>query len=69
VQSLAKYVREVGILATNPLRDVPPPPAGDPRCHFLELPDVLRVVEGAPQPLKAVYATAYGAGLEVSAIL
>jgi integrase len=69
VQSLAKYLREVGILASNPLRDVSPPPAGDPRCQFLELPDVLRVVEGAAQPLRAIYALAYGAGLEVGAIL
>jgi integrase len=30
---------------------------------------VLRVVEGAIQPLRAIYALAYGAGLEVSAIL
>jgi integrase len=69
VQSFAKYLREVGILATNSLRDVSPPPTADPRCHFLELPDVLRVVEGAAQPLRAIYALAYGAGLEVSAIL
>jgi hypothetical protein len=47
VQSFAKYLREVGILATNPLRDVSPPPAADPRCNFLELPDVLRMVDGA----------------------
>ncbi len=69
VQSFAKYLLEVGVLAEHPLRDVSPPPAADPRCHFLELPDVRRVVEGAPQPFRAMYALAYGAGLEVSAIL
>jgi len=68
-QSFAKYLREVGILAANPLRDVSPPREGDPRCLFLELPDVLRLVSGAAQPLRAIYALAYGAGLEVSAIL
>jgi integrase len=68
-QSFAKYLLEVGVLTSNPVRDVSPPPAADPRCHFLELPDVLRVVEGATQPLRAIYALAYGAGLEVSAIL
>ena len=47
VQSFAKYLREIGILSSNLIRDVSPPPAADPRCHFLELPDVLRVVEGA----------------------
>jgi integrase len=69
VQSFAKCLLEVGVLDANPLRDLSPPPAADPRCHFLELPDVLRVVEGAAQPLRAIYALAYGAGLEVSAIL
>jgi integrase len=68
-QSFATYLLEVGVLTGNPVRDVSPPPAADPRCHFLELPDVLRVVEGATQPLRAIYALAYGAGLEVSAIL
>jgi len=69
VQSFAAYLREVGVLTTNPLREVSPPPAADPRCHFLEMPDVMRLVEGASQPLRAIYALAYGAGLEVSAIL
>jgi integrase len=55
VQSFTKYLLEVGILFSNPLRDVSAPPAADPRCQFLELPDVLRMVDGA--------------GLEVSAIL
>jgi integrase len=59
----------VGVLSINPLGDVSPPPAADPRCHFLEMPDALRVVEGAAQPFSAIYALAYGAGLEVSAIL
>jgi len=68
-QSFAKYLLEVGVLTNNPLRDVSPPPPADPRCHFLELPDVQRVVDGAAQPLRAIYALAYGAGLEVSAIL
>jgi integrase len=30
---------------------------------------VLRVIEGAPQPYRAIFALAYGAGIEVSAIL
>lgn len=69
VQSFAAYLLEVGVLSTNPVRDVsgPPPPA--PRCHFLELPDVLRLVEGCPPPFQAILALAYGAGLEISAIL
>ena len=69
VQSFAAYLLNIGVLASNPLRDVNAPPANPPRCVFLELPDVLRVVDGAPRPFQAIYALAYGAGLELSAIL
>jgi integrase len=69
VQSFARYLVEIGELSSNPLRDVSPPPAAGPRCIFLELPDVLRLVEGTAPPYRAVFALAYGAGLEVSAIL
>ena len=69
VQSFAAYLLEVGVLSTNPVRDVSAPPPAAPRCQFLELPDVRRVVEGAPEPFPAIYALAYGAGLEISAIL
>ena len=46
-----------------------PPPASQPRCSFLEMPDVHRVVEGAASRYRAIFALAYGACLEVSAIL
>jgi len=69
VQSFTRYLLEIGELVTNPIRDVSPPPAADPRCLFLELPDVLRVIEGSAPPYRAIFAVAYGAGLEVSAIL
>ncbi|HLQ23575.1 MAG TPA: tyrosine-type recombinase/integrase, partial [Gemmatimonadales bacterium] len=69
LQRFAAYLVEIGMLPTNPLRDVTAPPANPPRCVFLELPDVRRVVEGALLPFRAIYALAYGAGLEISAIL
>ena len=69
VRSFAAYLVEIGVLAMNPVRDVSAPPASDPRCQFLELPDVLRLVEGSAPPYRAIFALAYGAGLEVSAIL
>lgn len=69
VQSFVSYLREMGILTTDPLRDLQAPPAGPPRCDFLELPDVLRLVEGSAKPYQAIFALAYGAGLEISAVL
>lgn len=69
VQSFVSYLREMGVLTTNPLRDLQAPPPGPPRCQFLELPDVVRLVEGSARPYRAIFALAYGAGLEISAIL
>jgi len=69
LQSFVRYLRQLGVLSESPIRDVTPPRAALPRCTFLELPDVLRLVEGSEKPYRAIFALAYGAGLEVSAIL
>jgi len=69
VQSFARYLVELQVLVTNPVRDVRPPPPNPPRCQFLELPEVLQLVESAAPPYQALLALAYGAGLEVSAML
>jgi integrase len=69
VQSFVQYLIETGALTESPVRDVSPPPASEPRCQFLELPDVKRLVDGADLPYRAIFALAYGAGLEISAIL
>jgi len=69
VRNFTRYLVEIGVLAANPLRDVQAPPPNAPRCTFLELPDVIRLVRGSPPPYRALFALAYGAGLEVSAVL
>jgi len=69
VQSFATYLVEVGVLASNPIRDVQAPPPSKPRVVEIPLPDVLRIVENAPTPYPALFAILYGAGVEVSAAL
>ena len=69
VQRFVAYLMEIGVLPANPLRDLKAPRPRPPRSDFLELPDVQRVVEGAAPPFRAIFALAYGAGLEISAIL
>ncbi len=69
VNSFSGYLVSVGVIERNPLRDVAAPKANPPRCQFLELPDVLRLVEGSQEPYRALFAVAYGAGVEISAIL
>ena len=69
LQSFVSYMRELGVVTDDPLRDVTLPRAGRPRGVFLPLPSALQVVEGSEQPFRAIFALAYGGGLEVSAIL
>ena len=45
------------------------PLAALPRCTFLELPDMLRLVEGSAKPYRAISALAYGAGRGIEAPL
>jgi integrase len=68
-QSFSRYLCEVGVLASNPIRDVSAPPANPPRDQFLELPDVERLVNGTEPPFRALFALAYGGGIEVGALL
>jgi integrase len=69
MQSFATYLVAVGVLTTNPTRDVDAPPAPRPRVVELELSDVKRIVDGAQSPFRALFALLYGAGVEISAAL
>ena len=69
VQSFAGYLVEIGVLPTNVARDVKAPKAAKPRVVELDLGDVKRIVEGAEQPFRALFAVLYGAGVEISAAL
>ncbi len=69
VQSFAKYLLQIGTLATNPLHEVEAPRQGTPRAVALDLRDVLRTVEAAEGPSRPLYAILYGAGVEISAAL
>jgi integrase len=68
-QSFAAYLVEVGVLTTNPIRDVQAPPPAKPREVEIALADVLRIVENAPAPYPALFGLLYDAGVEVSAAL
>jgi site-specific recombinase XerC len=69
VRSVATCLLEIGVLSSNPVRDVQAPPPGRPRVVEIDLNDVRRIVEGALPPYRAVYALLYGAGLDISAAL
>ena len=69
MQSFAKYLVSIGLLPTNPTRDIEAPPPSAPRVVELELSDVKRIVDGADRPYQALFALLYGAGVEISAAL
>lgn len=65
-RSFCGYLVKIELLPSNPMDSLSPPKANPPNPEFLELPDVLRVVEGNPEPFRSLYALIYGTGLEVS---
>lgn len=69
VQSFAGYLVQMGVLATNPTREVQAPRASAPRVVEVALADVIRLVEFARPPFRAIFALCYGGGVEISAAL
>jgi integrase len=69
VRSFIRYLLDLGLLDSDPTAGLARPKAAPPRCVFHELADVVRLVEGSAQPWRALYALAYGAGIEQGALL
>ncbi len=69
LMSFVSYLRGLRILTTDPLDGVARPTVPAPRCEFLELPDVQRLIAAAPADDQVLYALCYGAGAERSAAL
>lgn len=69
LRSFVRYLRSIGVLAADPLANLTRPKSAAPRCVFLELADVRRVVDAAPAADRVLYALCYGAGAELGAAL
>ncbi len=69
VSSFGKYLKEIGVVERNPARDVDAPPPSRPRVVEIALADVMRIVEHARPPYRALFALLYGSGIEVSTAL
>jgi integrase len=69
VSSFFQYLKLVGVLHRNPMRDVDAPAAGPPRERYLDHGDVLRLVEAQAEPYRTVSALIHGAGLELTVAL
>ena len=68
-QSFAAYLIEIGVLASNPVRDVKAPKQNRPRAVAIDLRDVRRIVSSAEPSFRALFVLLYGAGVEISAAL
>ncbi len=69
VRSFVRYLLDLALLEADPTLGLTRPKAAPPRCELHGLADVIRLVEGSPQPYRALYALAYGAGIEQGALL
>lgn len=69
MSGFCEYLKDIGILQHNPMRDVKAPPPAPPRMRYLDLPDVLRVIEAQHHPFNVLSAVLHGTGMEVSVAL
>jgi len=69
VQSFSRYLRTMGVLDHDPLAGIAAPPPAPPRLVVIELPEVLRIVQGARDGYRPLFALLYGSGVEISAAL
>lgn len=67
--SFGSFLVEREAMDANPMRSVRPPRNNDPRTLWFPLADVLRLVDGQPEPFRALAALREGAGVEISAAL
>ena len=67
--SFASFLLENETLEANPVRSVKAPRENPARETWLELADVVRLVDAQPEPFRALGALREGAGVEISAAL
>lgn len=69
VSSFFKYCVSVGVLDTNPMRDVPRPPAGNARDRHLSTVEARQLADAQPSPFREFSALLAGTGIEVGVAL
>jgi len=69
MSGFCEYLRSIGILQRNPMRDVKAPSPAPARMSNLESADVLRLIEAQSAPYNVLSALMHGTGIEVSVAL
>jgi len=66
LSSFCEYLKAVGVLQRNPMREVKAPDPGNARMRYLELAEVERLIAALPHPYNVLSALLHGTGMEVS---
>jgi integrase len=69
LSGFSEYLKSIGILQRNPLRDVKAPSPAPPRMRYLDMDDVRRLIAAQPAPYNVLSALLHGTGMEVSVAL
>lgn len=69
LRSFVDYLQRIRVLDEDPMLRSKPPAANDPRCVFLELPEVRRLLELSDATYRPLFALMYGTGIEVTTAL
>lgn len=69
VQSFVDYATRLRVLPKSPLLDLQRPSAPYPDPVFLELEEVLRLVDSTPEPYQTLFAFLYGSGCDLTPAL
>jgi integrase len=69
LSSFCTYLVRAEVLASNPVLAVEAPSAGAPRQRYLDMHDILKLVEKQEEPFRTLSALMHGTGMEVSAAL
>lgn len=69
MSSFCQYLKFLGVLRHNLMRDVKAPSPATPRRRHLDHADVLRIVSALDEPYRTIVALMHGSGVEVSVVL
>lgn len=69
LSGFCEYLKDIGVLQRNPLREVRAPSPAPARMRYLELADVNRLIEAQEPPYNVLSALLHGTGMEVSVAL
>lgn len=69
LSSFCAYLISIDVLTTNPVKQVKGAGKSEPKVQWLDVDDMMRLIEAFPEPYRTLSALLHGAGLEIGAAL